>query len=462
MKRCFCGHSSSKIKYFLVTHGIPEMFTVPSIPTFIKCLLFSSMDVPMVVNIDRLFSKRATRLRASEIRELLKITQIPGMISFAGGLPNPLAFPVDIINECIEKIFQKDIKPALQYGTTEGFTPLRGVLAERMKKNNHINCELHDILITSGAQQALSLVALCFLDPGDTYLTTAPAYLGAIQAFHAFEANCETIPMNAEGIDIDSLRRNLERLHRTGTNPKFIYTVPTFQNPSGETMSLSHRKKLLDIASEYDFLIVEDDPYSELRFEGEFIPPIKSLDTKGRVIYISTFSKILAPGFRLGWVIASKEILHKFIQTKQATDLCTNGFSQHIAYEYINGGYLDSHVERIKELYKRKRDIMLKALEEYFPSEVKWTMPKGGMFIWVTLPKSIDTRLMFQKAIAKKVAYVVGEAFYPKGGNYNSMRLNFSYSEDEIITEGIKRLAEVIHDELASAYQQDTFPPEGV
>lgn len=416
----------------------------------------------MVVNIDRIFSKRATRFRSSEIRELLKITQIPGMISFAGGLPNPLAFPVEIIHECIEKIFQEDIEPALQYGTTEGLTQLRGVLAKRMKKNNHIDCELHDVLITSGAQQALSLVALCFLDPGDTYLTTVPAYLGAIQAFHAYEANCESIPMNDEGIDTDSLRRNLKRLHRTGINPKFIYTVPTFQNPSGETMSLNHRKEILDIASEYDFLIIEDDPYGELIFEGSSIQPIKSYDTKGRVVYISTFSKILAPGFRIGWTIASKVILDKFIQGKQAADLCTNVFSQYIAYEYIKGGYLDKHVERIKELYKRKRDVMLEALKEYFPSEVKWTMPKGGMFIWITLPKSIDTRLMFQKAIAKKVAYVVGEAFYPEGGDYNSMRLNFSYSEDELIKEGIKRLAEVIQDELATTFQLDTFPPEGV
>ena len=416
----------------------------------------------MVVNIDRIFSKRATRFRSSEIRELLKITQIPGMISFAGGLPNPLAFPVEIIHECIEKIFQGDIKPALQYGSTEGLTQLRGVLANRMKKNNNIDCELHDVLITSGAQQALSLVALCFLDPGDTYLTTVPAYLGAIQAFHAYEANCESIPMNDEGIDTDSLRRNLKRLHRTGILPKFIYTVPTFQNPSGETISLSHRKELLDIASEYDFLIIEDDPYGELIFEGNSIQPIKSYDTKGRVVYISTFSKILAPGFRLGWIIASKVILDKFILAKQAADLCTNVFSQYIAYEYIKGGYLDKHVERIKELYKRKRDVMLDALKEYFPSEVKWTMPKGGMFIWITLPKSIDTRLMFQKAIAKKVAYVVGEAFYPEGGDYNSMRLNFSYSEDKLIKEGIERLAEVIQDELATTFQQDTFPPEGV
>ena len=421
-----------------------------------------SQESSMVVNIDRLSSKRTTRFKSSEIRELLKITQIPEMISFAGGLPSPLAFPVDIIHECIEKTFQKNITHALQYGTTEGLMPLRGALAERMKKKKNINCELHDIMITSGAQQALSLIALCFLDPGDTYLTTVPAYLGAIQAFHALEAKCESIPMNDKGIDIDSLRRNLERLSRTGIYPKFIYTVPTFQNPSGITMSHDHRKELLQIASEYDFLIVEDDPYSELIFEGDFIPPIKSYDKKGRVIYVSTFSKILAPGFRLGWLVASREILDKIVQAKQASDLCTNVFSQYIASEYINGGYLDTHVEKIKKLYKRKRDVMLEAIKTYFPPQVTWTIPQGGMFIWVTLPKSIDTRLMFPKALAKKVAYVVGEIFYPEGGNYNSMRLNFSYSEDGIIREGIRRLGEVIYDEMKTTYQQNASPPEGV
>lgn len=416
----------------------------------------------MVVNIERLFSKRAKRLHASEIRELLKITQIQDMISFGGGLPNPEAFPVDLIYKCIEKTFQKDIQNALQYGSTEGLTQLRGALAERMRKIKNINCESHDVLITSGSQQALSLVAMCFLDPGDTYLTSVPAYLGAIQAFSAYEANCESIPMNKEGIDIDSLNRNIKRLRRTGVNPKFIYTVPTFQNPSGETMSLDHREELLKIASEYDFLIVEDDPYGEIYFEGDAIPPIKSLDTKGRVIYTSTFSKILAPGFRLGWVVASKEILKKLILAKQAADLCTNVFSQYIAYEYVHGGYLDTQVKKIRQLYKRKRDIMLEAIKKYFPENVKWTIPQGGMFIWVTLPKSIDTRFMFQKAIAKKVAYVVGDAFYPEGKNYNSMRLNFSYSDDKSIVEGIRRLGEVIKEELAISYEEEPFLPDGV
>jgi len=280
--------------------------------------------------------------------------------------------------------------------------------------------------------------------------------------FSAFEANCESIPMTEEDIDIDSLRRNLKRLHKTGINPKFLYTVSNFQNPSGETISLSHRKELLEIASEYDFLIIEDDPYGDLIFEGESIPPIKSFDTKGRVIYVSTFSKILAPGFRLGWVIASKEILDKLVLAKQAADLCTNIFGQYVAYEYINGGYLDKQVLEITKMYKRKRDIMLKALEKYFPKNIKWTIPKGGMFIWITLPKSVNTSLMLQKAIAKKVAYVTGSAFYPDGGDYNSMRLNFSFSEDETIKEGIRRLAEVINDELATTYKEEPVLQEGV
>ena len=416
----------------------------------------------MVVNIERLFSHRAKMLKASQIRELLKITQLPDMISFAGGLPSPLAFPIDIIYNCIDNVFKDGIYNALQYGTTEGLPQLRGVLAERMRKKQNINCQLHDILITSGAQQALFLSALCFLDPEDTYLSSVPTYLGAVQAFSAFESNCESIPMTEDDIDIDCLRRNLNRLHRTGINPKFLYTVSNFQNPSGETVSLKNRKELLDLASEYDFLIIEDDPYGELIFEGESIPTIKSFDKKGRVIYISTFSKILAPGFRLGWAIASKDILDRLILSKQAADLCTNIFGQYVAYEYIKGGYLDKQVEKIKKLYKTKRDIMIESLKKYFPREAKWIIPEGGMFIWITLPKKINTNQLLQKAIAKKVAYVAGDAFYHDGGNYNSMRLNFSYSDNNLIAEGIKRLGNVIKEELKRSYDDEPFLQEGV
>lgn len=411
----------------------------------------------MVVNYERLFSHRSKSLKSSVIRELLKLTQSPGFISLAGGLPNPEAFPVEIIHDCIEKVFQTNIHNALQYGTTEGLPLLRNIIAKRMREYKNIDCQFHNILITSGAQQALSFVAFNLLDPSDTYITSAPTYLGALQAFYAYQGNCECIPMNDEGIDIASLRRNLQRLHRTGITPKFLYAVATFQNPSGESISLEHRKELLEIASEYDFVIIEDDPYGELVFEGEAIPSIKSLDKKGRVIYIGTFSKVLAPGFRLAWVIASEEIINRFSLTKQSSDLCSNMFVQYVAYEYIKGGYLDLQIKHIKQLYRHKRDVMLKALQEFFPKEAKWTIPGGGMFLWVTLPKNVNTRLMFKRAVVKKVAYVVGDAFYPDSSNYNSMRLNFSYSDDNTIREGIKRLGEVIKEEMITTYEKDEY-----
>ena len=407
----------------------------------------------MVVNLERLFSLRAQKLKASEIRELLKLTQLPGMISLAGGLPNPKAFPVDVIHECIEKVFKDHILNALQYGTTEGLPNLRRLLAERMRERKGIDCEMHDIMITNGAQQALNLLAFVFIDPGDTIITGAPTYLGATQAFHAFEANIESIPLGDNGFDIQSLKRNLKRLHRNEIFPKFIYTVPSFQNPSGVTIPLEARQELLDIASEYDLLIIEDDPYGELVFEGEPVPSIKSLDTKGRVIYMSTFSKILAPGFRLGWLTCSEEILNKFTLAKQSADLCTNSFGQYVAYEYIKGGYLDSQLDIIKKMYKKKRNVMLRAIEEYFPKGVKWTVPQGGMFLWVTVPRRVNTRVMFQRAVGKKVAYVVGDAFYPDGSGHNTMRLNFSYAGDEEIREGIIRLAQVMKEEMDPSFQ---------
>ena len=411
----------------------------------------------MVVNIDRLFSKRAKKLKGSMIRELLKLTQLPGMISLAGGLPSPKAFPVEIIRECIRKVFDGDINHALQYGSSKGVLPLRRVLAEMMREKKNIDCEEYDILITNGSQQALTLLSYTFIDPEDTVITGAPTYLAGVQAFHAFEARCEPIPVTDSGFDINSLRRNLRRLNRNEIFPKFIYTVPTFQNPSGVTMSLDKRKELLEIASEYDLLIVEDDPYGELVFEGEKIPPIKSLDEKGRVIYMSTFSKILAPGFRLGWVVASEEILNKLIHAKQPADLCTNTFNQYVASEYIGGGYLDGQLKKISAMYREKRDVMVEAIKEYFPEGVKWTVPHGGMFLWVTLPKKINTRHMFHRAIEKKVAYVVGDAFFPDGSGHNTMRLNFSYSENDTIREGIRRLSEVIKEELRASYMEEEF-----
>ncbi len=416
----------------------------------------------MVVNLDRLYSDRVRNLKASDIRELLKLTDIPGMISLAGGLPNPKAFPVEIISECLDKVFKNDIHSALQYGASEGYPKLRKVLAERMISKKKVQCCKDDVLITNGSQQVLHLLSLILLNKGDTFIAGSPTYLAAIQVFHSFGAKCEPIPVEEDGMDLDSLRRNIRRLYRLDIHPKFIYTVPTFQNPSGVTMSAEKRKALLDLASEYDLLIIEDDPYGELRFEGDLAPPIKSLDKVGRVVYMSTFSKILAPGFRLGWTVAHKDILNKLVLTKQGADLCTNTFSQYVAHEYIAGGYLDKHIENIRDMYKRKRDVMLEALEEHFPEDVTWTRPNGGMFLWVTLPKHINARNMFSKALKKKVAFVVGDTFFPDGSGTNTMRLNFSFSSDEIIKEGVKRLSEVIKEEIEQSDEMMEPLAEGV
>ncbi len=401
----------------------------------------------MVVNLDRLFSARSEKLKASEIRELLKITQVPGMISLAGGLPNPKSFPVKAMKKCIDDIFENDIAQALQYGTTEGLPSLRAEIANRMRRIKNIDCTKDNILITHGSQQGLSLISHALIDPGDTIIVGAPTYLGAIQSFRAYEAKCESIPLEMDGFNIERLIRNIKRLKRNGIHPKFIYTVPTYQNPSGITMSVNKRKNLLDVASAYDMLIVEDDPYGELTFDGEAPPSIKTFDTKGRVIYLGTFSKILAPGFRLAWIIASDRLLNKFCLVKQSMDLCSNSFGQYVAFKYINGGYLDEQLKKTIELYSEKQKIMLNAINEHFPDDVKWTIPKGGMFLWVTLPAGMNARSMFKRAISNQVAYVVGDAFFSDGAQKETFRLNFSYSTNENIEEGIKRLGKVIREE---------------
>ncbi|MDD5502823.1 MAG: PLP-dependent aminotransferase family protein [Candidatus Thermoplasmatota archaeon] len=401
----------------------------------------------MVENYSELFSERSKGLKASEIRELLKMGNIPGLISFGGGLPNPEAFPIEVIKKCIDNVFKGNIIGALQYGTTEGLPQLRKEIVARMGKKG-IQCTEDDMMITSGSQQALSFVGYTFLDCGDFYVAGVPSYLGAIQSFHAYRGKCAQVQVTDEGFNMDGLKSKLEELKALGIKPKFIYVVSSCHNPSGQTMSLAQRKEIIKVAEEYDTIIVEDDPYSEITFEGEPLPPIKSFDKGGRVIYLGTFSKVLAPGFRIGWIIAPKKILDRFVMLKQSTDLCTNVFAQHVAYEYLRGGYIDEQIKSIRKLYKRKRDIMVQEMQKNFPKGVTWTVPKGGMFLWVTLPEGTDTRRMFAHSIEKKVAYVIGDAFYPDGDDTRSMRINFTYSSDEEIIEGIKRLSEIIKDEM--------------
>ncbi|MFW5904146.1 MAG: PLP-dependent aminotransferase family protein [Candidatus Saliniplasma sp.] len=386
-------------------------------------------------------------MKTSEIRELLKLTQKPGIISFAGGLPNPDAFPVESTRRLINELMDNMPESVLQYGSTEGITPLREVLAEEMTGRG-MDVDKENILITHGSQQALDLISKILLNPGDTIVVGSPTYLGATGAFRAFQGNMETVPVREDGMDMDLLEEKLTKLEKEGCKTKFLYLVPTFQNPSGSTIPGDKRRKLLDIASEHDILVVEDSPYSYLRYEGSPQPHLMSLDDEDRVVRLQTFSKILAPGFRIAWCVGPKEFIDKMVIAKQATDLCTNPFGQYVAYKYVSEGVLDEHLEFIKKLYNEKRLAMLDAMEKHMPDYVEWNRPEGGMFIWAKLPENIDTREMFEKAVKEKVAYVVGDAFYVEDNGHNTMRLNFTHSSEEEIWTGIERLANVIREEV--------------
>jgi 2-aminoadipate transaminase len=350
-----------------------------------------------MIDINRLYSDRASKLRKSEIRELLKVAQDPEVISFAGGLPNPGSFPITDLQNVARSVLDHHGKIALQYGTTEGVDALREVLAERAHKDG-IEAGLENIVITSGSQQALDTMGKLFINPGDTVLCGLPTYLGGINAFRSYEGNLAGVPLDADGMMVDLLEEKIKQLLSDDVIPKFIYVVPTFQNPAGVVMSESRRKKLIDIAHEYDILIVEDDPYSKLTYDIPPVKPIKAFDDDGYVIYMSTFSKILCPGFRLAWTIANEDLTRKIIICKQALDLCTNTFTQHIANEFMRSGSLDLHIMKLCEMYKPKRDVMFNAIEEYFPDGYICNKPKGGMFAWATLPEGVDTEIMFLDA----------------------------------------------------------------
>jgi len=400
-------------------------------------------------------------MKRSEIRELLKLIQKPDIISFAGGLPNPKAFPIEASRKIINGLLDDMGDKVLQYGSTEGVPELREVLAERMTERG-MKVEADNILITHGSQQALDLLSKVLLDPGDTIIVGSPTYLGATGTFRALQANMETVPVERDGMNMDKLHDKLSELKKRDIKPKFIYLVPTFQNPSGATIPGDKRRKLLDIAEEFDVLVVEDSPYSYLRYEGEPMPHLMSIDSDDRVFRMQTFSKILAPGFRIAWCTGPPELIEKMVIAKQATDLCTNPFGQYVAYKYVAEGILDEHLEDIKKLYNKKRLTMLEAMEEHFPKEAEWNRPEGGMFIWAKFPEYVNTRKMFEKAVDEKVAYVVGDAFFVDDSGYNTMRLNFTHPSEENIKIGIERLANVLKKEIKKRKAESEIHGEGI
>jgi 2-aminoadipate transaminase len=395
---------------------------------------------------DHRYAQRTQRMKGSAIRELLKLTEQPDIISFAGGLPAPDIFPIEEFKAACIRVLDTSGRQALQYGASEGYQPLREMIARHTERFN-FGVTSDNVLITSGSQQALDLLGKIFINHGDRILVEAPTYLGALQAWNAYGAEYVPVESDQDGMRTDALEEAL----RTG--PKFIYVLPNFQNPTGVTMSLERRIKLVELADRYGVPIIEDDPYGQLRFEGEHLPSVVMLDNNlrdqsgtytGNVIYLSTFSKILAPGLRLAWVIAPPEVIRKLVLAKQGADLHTATFNQVVAYEVGHGGFIDKHVQVINRVYQERRDVMLDSLAENMPNGVQWTHPLGGLFLWVTLPEGMNTTEMFKDAVAEKVAFVPGSSFYPCGGGENTMRLNFSYSRPEIINEGIARLGRVI------------------
>jgi 2-aminoadipate transaminase len=397
------------------------------------------------------FAQRTQRMGSSTIRELLKYTQKPDVISFAGGLPASDVFPVEELRAACERVLRDHGSMALQYGTTEGYLPLREMIARHSARYG-IKISPENVLITSGSQQALDLLGKILIDPGDRILVENPTYLAAIQAWNAYGAEFITVPMDDDGMSTN----HLEEALRAG--PKFIYVLPNFQNPTGVTLSLERREKLIELADQYGVPIVEDDPYGQLRYEGEHLPSTVVLDSqfrneetpcyRGNVIYLSSFSKTLAPGLRLGWVTAPPEVIAKLVQAKQGADLHTATFNQFVAYEVSRGGFLDRHIQLIREVYGKRRDLMLAAMDRHFPAEVNWTYPQGGLFLWGTLPAYMDAKDLLKTCLEKKVAFVPGESFHPAGGGKNTMRINFSNATHEEIEIGIKRLGDAIGEKL--------------
>ncbi len=401
------------------------------------------------------YAQRTQRMTSSAIRELLKLTSRPDIISFAGGLPAPELFPIEEFRAAADRVLARQGRQALQYSTTEGYLPLREMIVRHMARYGII-VDPDNVLITTGSQEALDLIGKVLINPGDKILTEEPTYLGAIQAFTMYGADYVTVAIDDDGLQTSRLEEAL----RAG--PKFMYILPNFQNPAGTTLPLPRRLELVAMADRYGTPVIEDDPYGQLRYEGDHIKPLVVLEAEGRhcesnghytgnVIYLSTFSKTLAPGLRLGWVVAPKDVIGRLVQAKQGTDLHSSTLDQMIAYEVARGGFIDQHVRRLREVYRRRRDLMLASLERAFPDPaagVRWTRPQGGLFLWVMLPAWLDAGVLLEDAVREKVAFVPGTAFHPLGGGGNTLRLNFSNATEPMIEEGIARLARTVERRL--------------
>ena len=386
------------------------------------------------------FAKRMSYIKASEIREILKVTEQEDVISFAGGLPAPELFPIEEINEINQIVLKEAGTKALQYTTTEGYAPLREWIANRMNERLGTTFDKDNILVTHGSQQGLDLSGKVFLDDGDIVLCESPTYLAAISAFKSYGCSFIEIPTDENGMNMEAL----EEILSSTENVKLIYVIPTFQNPTGKTWNLERRKKLAELSAKYDVAVVEDNPYGELRFEGESLPSIKSFDTAGNILCTGSFSKIFCPGFRIGWIAGDKDIIRKYVLVKQGTDLQCNTIAQMTIAEYLKRYDIDKHIGKIVEVYKKRRDIAIKCMERYFPDNIKFTHPEGGLFTWIELPEGISAREILSKCLERKIAFVPGGSFFPNGNRENTFRINYSNMPEDRIEKGLKIVGEVI------------------
>ncbi|MHB1439530.1 MAG: aminotransferase-like domain-containing protein [Cuniculiplasma sp.] len=393
------------------------------------------------------FSNSVNGMKPSEIRELNKMASSPGIISLGGGMPSPETFPIRELTEIMEDIMKNNANLALQYGNTLGINPVREEIAIMLEKVEKIRTTMENIIVNSGSQQGLYELGAVLANPGDTIITEEPTYVGAVSAFSANGLRMEGIPVDTMGMKVELLEERIKALIGSGRKPKFIYVIPTFQNPTGYSMPVERRKILIEISLKYEIPIVEDNPYGQLRYYGQPVPCLRSMPGGEDIIYLGTFSKVMTPGLRLGYTVAPKEVMEKFNLIKQALDLATNSFSQYVAYEYVKRGIIYKQVELNKILYKKKRDAIIKSLKENMSDMAEYSEPEGGMFVWATVKKNIDTREMIPAAIKNGVAYVSGQAFTTNGTQKSSMRLNFTFGTVEQLDEGIKRLTKTLNEQ---------------
>jgi len=393
------------------------------------------------------YAARMSELRTSDIREILKVTQHPEVISFAGGLPASELFPTAELADLARDLLLSDGARALQYAPTEGLAVLRQLIADRLQSRFGLERTADEVLVVSGSQQALDLTGKLFIDDGDVVLCESPTYLGAINAFQAYRPRFVEVPTDDDGMVPTELERRLAGLDRA----RFIYVVPDFQNPSGRRWSVDRRRALAEIAARFEVPVIEDAPYAELCFDGDALPPVASFDTEGLVIFLGTFSKILSPGLRLGWIAADEEILRRYVLVKQGADLHTSSLTQLLAARFILASDLDGHVARIRDAYRKRRDAMLAALDKHMPPGVSYTRPKGGLFLWLELPSGLDARVVLERSLEENVAFVPGGAFFTEDGHDNTLRLNFSAMPVDRITEGVRRLGRVLETVMSPA-----------